>query len=70
MRREGAFEIFDSSSGWSFLFRKPLQSAFGAVHDYKRDIVEITVGDAKAMLANQRGGVVEKIQAGYSGQHV
>jgi hypothetical protein len=54
VRREGAFEIFDSSGGWSFLFGKLLQSAFGTVHDYKRDVVEIAVGDAKATLANQR----------------
>ncbi|KAJ6599397.1 hypothetical protein B0H10DRAFT_2231366 [Mycena sp. CBHHK59/15] len=52
VRRKGAFEIFDSGGGWQFLFGKPLQTA---VHDYKRDVVDIGVGDARASLANQRG---------------
>ncbi|KAJ7931130.1 hypothetical protein B0H13DRAFT_858070 [Mycena leptocephala] len=60
VRREGRFEIFDSGGGWSFLFGKPLQAAFGAVHDYAQDVVDITVGDAKASLSNQRGVRREK----------
>jgi hypothetical protein len=55
VHHEGTFEIFDSDAGWSFLFGKPLQSAFGAVHNYKWDIVEIAVGGTKVTLANQQG---------------
>ncbi|KAJ6513610.1 hypothetical protein C8R47DRAFT_953398, partial [Mycena vitilis] len=52
VRCDGAFEIFDSRGGWSFLFGKPLQAAFGAVHNYVRDVVDIQVGEAKASLSN------------------
>jgi hypothetical protein len=55
VRREGTFEIFDSGGGWEFLFGKPLQAAFGAIHDYRRDIVDIEVGGVTASLPNQRG---------------
>ncbi|KAK6992435.1 hypothetical protein R3P38DRAFT_3434496, partial [Favolaschia claudopus] len=52
VRCEGRFEIFDSGGGWEFLFGKPLQAAFGAVHDYGRDLIDIAVGTSKATLPN------------------
>jgi hypothetical protein len=55
VRHEGTFEIFDSDAGWSFLFGKPLQSAFGAVHDYKWDIVESQSGAPRRHLPISRG---------------
>jgi hypothetical protein len=55
VRHEDVFKIFDSGGGWLFLFGKLLQTTFGVMHNHKRDIVKITVGDAKATLANQRG---------------
>ncbi|KAJ7439824.1 hypothetical protein FB451DRAFT_1415471 [Mycena latifolia] len=51
----GAFEVFDSGGGWSFLFGKPLQTAFGAVHDYGQDTITLTVGGTRVTLRNQRG---------------
>lgn len=55
LRLQGEFEVFDSGSGWTFLFGKPLQTAFGAIHDYKRDEVTIEVGEKRAVLTNQHG---------------
>ncbi|KAJ7812618.1 hypothetical protein B0H14DRAFT_3478661 [Mycena olivaceomarginata] len=51
----GSFEVFDSSGGWTFLFGKPLQAIFGAVHDYKRDVVNIEANRKRATLENQQG---------------
>ncbi|KAF8191954.1 hypothetical protein K438DRAFT_1762530 [Mycena galopus ATCC 62051] len=51
----GSFEVFDSGGGWSFLFGKPLQTAFSAVHDYKQDVVSIEAGGKQALLRNQQG---------------
>ncbi|KAF8153653.1 hypothetical protein K438DRAFT_1522675, partial [Mycena galopus ATCC 62051] len=41
VRVRGSFEVFDSGGGWTFLFGKPLQTALGAIHDYKKDVVSI-----------------------------
>jgi hypothetical protein len=54
VRVEGTFEVFDSGGGWEFLFRKPLQVVFRAVHDYKHDVVEIEANGRRATLVNQR----------------
>ena len=53
---QGTFEVLDSGGGWDFLFGKRLQTAFSAVHDYKRDTVDIEVGGGKVTLENQQGG--------------
>ncbi|KAF8171784.1 hypothetical protein K438DRAFT_1773078 [Mycena galopus ATCC 62051] len=49
----GSFEVFNSGGGWTFLFGKTLQTAFGVVHDYKRDIIDIEAGGKRASLKNQ-----------------
>jgi hypothetical protein len=51
----GAFEVFDSGGGWDFLFGKPLQAIFGAIHDYAKDIVNIGVDEHQLTLQNQSG---------------
>ncbi|KAJ7237939.1 hypothetical protein C8J57DRAFT_1528925 [Mycena rebaudengoi] len=53
--QHGAFEIFDSGGRWEFLFRKLLQAAFGVIHDYALDVVDICVGGKCAKLQNQHG---------------
>jgi hypothetical protein len=53
VRAQGVFEVFDSGGGWEFLFGKPLQTTFTAVHDYKRDTVEIEAAGKRATLTNQ-----------------
>lgn len=40
-QRRGQFEVFDSNGSWSFLFGKPLLQAFEAIHDYKRDVIQL-----------------------------
>ncbi|KAJ6532119.1 hypothetical protein DFH09DRAFT_852381, partial [Mycena vulgaris] len=52
VKRRGSFEILDGGGGWQFLFGKPLQTAFGAIHDYARDVIDISVEGAGASLAN------------------
>ncbi|KAJ7355177.1 hypothetical protein DFH08DRAFT_803224 [Mycena albidolilacea] len=49
------FKVFDSSGGWEFLFGKPLQTVFTAIHDYKQDTVDIEAEGKWATLTNQRG---------------
>ncbi|KAJ6571987.1 hypothetical protein B0H19DRAFT_1255915 [Mycena capillaripes] len=56
IRVEGKFEVFDSGGGWTFLFGKPLQTAFSAIHDYKKDIVTIEAKGKRAVLESQQGG--------------
>jgi hypothetical protein len=51
----GTFEVFDSGGGWTFLFGKPLQTIFSAVHDYKRDVVSIEANGKQVTLENQQG---------------
>ncbi|KIK10763.1 hypothetical protein PISMIDRAFT_123971, partial [Pisolithus microcarpus 441] len=48
----GTFEVFDSASGWCFLFGKPLLKAFRAVHDYSTDEVTIADSYTTVMLHN------------------
>jgi hypothetical protein len=55
VRAHGVFEVSDSRGGWEFLFGKPLQTMFVAVHDYKRDTVEIEAAGKRATLTNQCG---------------
>lgn len=50
---QGEFEVFDSSGGWYFLFRKPLLQAFRAVHEYKMDTVHITGEGGSTIIHNQ-----------------
>jgi hypothetical protein len=56
VQAQGVFEVFNSGGGWEFLFGKPLQMTFAAVHDYKRDKVDIEARGKRATLTNQRGG--------------
>jgi hypothetical protein len=46
-------EVFDSSGGWSFLFRKPMLQAFKANHDYKQDTIQVRDDQTTAELKNQ-----------------
>ena len=48
----GTFEVFNSGSGWSFLFGKPLLRAFRAKHDYDTDEVTIRDNNNTVMLHN------------------
>ncbi|KAJ6630405.1 hypothetical protein B0H10DRAFT_2208070 [Mycena sp. CBHHK59/15] len=59
VRASRAFEIFNSKGGWSLLFSKPLQAAFGVVHDMKADIVTLSAGGHTALLRNQHPDAVE-----------
>ncbi|KAJ6542994.1 hypothetical protein B0H19DRAFT_1268181 [Mycena capillaripes] len=54
VRVEGTFEVFDSGGGWEFLFGKPLQATFGAIHNYRSDTVSIEAGGKSATLTNQQ----------------
>ncbi|KAJ7917869.1 hypothetical protein B0H13DRAFT_2321940 [Mycena leptocephala] len=47
---------WEGGGGWEFLFGKPLQAAFGAVHDYKKDVVKIQAEGKHATLTNQGKG--------------
>jgi hypothetical protein len=53
IQAEGRFEVFNSGSGWSFLFGKPLLQAFQAIHDYSMDQVQITGKGGTRMIYNQ-----------------
>ncbi|KAJ7129966.1 hypothetical protein C8R43DRAFT_1133938 [Mycena crocata] len=55
LMQTGIFEVFNSGGGWPFLFGKPLQSKFGAVHDYGCDVVQIAVEGVGVLLPNQCG---------------
>ncbi|KIJ91496.1 hypothetical protein K443DRAFT_654402 [Laccaria amethystina LaAM-08-1] len=48
---KGSFEVFDSGSGWDFLFGKTLMTAFEAVHNYAVD--EVLVPQHQLTLQNQ-----------------
>ncbi|KAJ7304812.1 hypothetical protein DFH08DRAFT_976412 [Mycena albidolilacea] len=59
VQAQGVFEVFDSGGGWEFLFGKPLQMTFAAVHNYKWDMVDIKAAGKRVM---QRP-MVEELQA-------
>jgi transposase InsO family protein len=50
---EGTFKIFDSGGAWELLFGKPLLVAFGAVHDYEKDVIVIKDHNGDAPIPNQ-----------------
>ncbi|KAJ7620802.1 hypothetical protein B0H17DRAFT_1219467 [Mycena rosella] len=60
LRAQGGFEVFDSHGGWSLLFSKPLQAAFGVVHDVAADIVTLNVDGRSAVIQNQHPDAVAK----------
>lgn len=50
----GEFEVFNSNSGWAFLFGKPLLRVFGVVHDYASDTVSLQEpGGGMMVLRNE-----------------
>jgi hypothetical protein len=54
IKAQGAFEIFNSGGGWSFLFGKPMLWAFHALHDFRNDtVILIRDGNQVAVLMNQ-----------------
>ncbi|KAJ7115586.1 hypothetical protein C8R43DRAFT_827633, partial [Mycena crocata] len=52
VRADGGFEVFDSGGGWDFLFGKPLQAAFGVIHDVAADSVTLNAHGRSATLRN------------------
>ncbi|KAJ6459056.1 hypothetical protein C8R45DRAFT_769409, partial [Mycena sanguinolenta] len=52
VRIHGVFDVFESGGGWEVLVGKPIMAALGAIHDTKRDIITITVGERTATLGN------------------
>jgi len=53
VKAQGEFEVFDSGSGWKFLFGKPMLHAFKAIHNYETDQVDITGKGGTRTLLNQ-----------------
>ena len=49
----GTFEIFQSGSGWSLLFGKPLLKEFKAIHNYNDDTLMIPLNGEWTTLANE-----------------
>ena len=49
----GTFKVFNSGSGWSFLFGKPLLQTFRANHDYSTDEVTISNNNGTTTLHNR-----------------
>lgn len=73
VRQTGTFKVFDSGGGWDFLFGKPLQAIFGAIHDYAKDTVKIGMDEHRLTLQNQSGpewwvGWKERGPAGETGK--
>jgi len=54
----GAFEVFDSGSGWAFLFGKPLLRAFKARHNFEDDTVSVTGNDG--VSTTLENGIMKK----------
>ncbi|KAJ7057289.1 hypothetical protein C8F01DRAFT_330141 [Mycena amicta] len=53
LRINASCEIFDSNGSWSVLIGKPIQQQLGAIHDYGRDVVTISVGGEPVILRNE-----------------
>jgi hypothetical protein len=53
IQAEGTIEVFNSSGGWSFLFRKPMLRVFKANHDYEQDTIQVRDSQSVAELRNQ-----------------
>jgi hypothetical protein len=50
---KAAFEVFPSGGSWSMLDSKPLLKQFKAIHDYKDDMLKISVNGKWTTLMNK-----------------
>jgi hypothetical protein len=53
VRTTGAFKVFDSAGGWSFLLGKPMLQLFQAHHNYECDVIQVSDTTRRAVLTNQ-----------------